>query len=58
MQALQLDAEKEARDEEATTKKQFQNELEQAIKEKKSRQAAELQARPDLTKEQMDAVSN
>lgn len=38
-------------------KKQFENELEQAIREKKNRQAAEIQARPDLTKDQMDAVS-
>lgn len=53
---IQQQIEKDTADEEKKLKKQFEKEMEQAIKEKKSKQAAEIAARPDLTKEQMEAV--
>ena len=57
LSAVQQQTDKESKQAEAAAKKQYETELEQAIREKKNRQAAEIQARPDLTKDQMDAVS-
>lgn len=57
LQTLQAETDRTTKDEESKLNQHFQRDLEQAIREKKNRQAAEIQARPDLTKEQMNAVS-
>lgn len=57
LQDVQQEADKETQKMDKASKTQFETQLEQTLREKKSRQAAEIQARPDLTKEQMEAVS-
>lgn len=56
LQKEQQATDKESKATELATKQQFENNLEQAIREKKNKQAAEIKARPNMTKEQMDAV--
>lgn len=56
LQSVQQSIDKDSKDSELAIKKSFEQNLEQAIREKKNKQAAEIKARPDITKEQMDAV--
>lgn len=57
LQALQQEAELESKSLEQAARAQHEQNLEQAIREKKNKQATEIEARPDLTKQQMEAVS-
>jgi len=58
LRAVQQQSEKDAAEAEQRLRTEAEKELEQALREKKNRQAAEIAARPDLSKEQMDAVRN